>query len=75
MQHAGQALALTGILRDRLDGLAADLGLQGSGRALGDDLAVVDDPDAVGQDVGLLEVLGGQEDRHALPRQPPDLVP
>ena len=37
-----------------------------AGRALGDDLAVVDDPDAVGEHVGLLEVLGGEEDRHAV---------
>ena len=36
------------------------------GRALGDDPAVVDDPDPVGEDVGLLEVLRGQEDGHAL---------
>src|SRR5256885_10500127 len=42
-------------------------------RALGDDVAVVDDPDAVGEDVGLLEVLRGQEDGHAfLLRQPPE---
>ena len=39
-----------------------------SGRALGDDLAVVDDPDAVGEDVRLLEVLGRQEDGDARPR-------
>ena len=46
-----------------------------AGRALGDDLAVVDDPDAVGEHVGLLEVLGGEEDGDAVvlrePREPP----
>ena len=36
------------------------------GRALGDDAPVVDDPDAVGQHVGLLEVLRGQEDGDAV---------
>ncbi len=50
--------------------------LSAAGRALGDDPAVVDDPDPVGEHVGLLEVLRRQEDRHALvARQPPDLVP
>ena len=45
---------------------AADLGLQRRRRALGDDPAGADDPDAVGELVGLLEVLRGQEDRRAL---------
>ena len=54
----------------------ADLGLERVGRALGHDLAVVDDPHAVGQHVGLLEVLGGEEDGHAvLLRQALDLLP
>ena len=39
-------------------------------------LPVVDDPDPVGQHVGLLEVLGGEEDGHAVvARQPRDLGP
>ena len=47
-----------------------------AGRALGDDPAVVDDPDAVGEHVRLLEVLRRQEDGHALvAREPPDLLP
>ena len=46
------------------------------GRALGDDLAVVDDADPVGELVGLLEVLRGEEDRHAeLLVEPAHLVP
>ena len=37
---------------------------------------MVDDPDAVGEDVGLLEVLGGQEDRDpVLAREPRHLRP
>ena len=59
-----------------LDRRAADLGLQRLGRALGDDPAVVDDPDAVGEHVGLLEVLRRQEDGDALVlREPPHLLP
>ena len=55
---------------DDFDPLAADLGLQLVGGAPGDDLAVVDDRDRVGQLVGLLEVLGREEERHATPHEP-----
>jgi hypothetical protein len=61
-EHAGQAVALAGVGRDRLDARPAHLGLERGGGALGDEVAVVDDADAVGEDVGLLEVLGRQED-------------
>ena len=62
--------------RDRLDGRPADLRLERGRRALGHDPPVVDDPDAVGEDVGLLEVLRGEEDRDAVvAREPRDLVP
>ena len=62
--------------RRRLDRRAADLGLERVGRALGDDPAGVDDPDPVGERVGLLEVLGGEEDGHAVVvGEPRDLVP
>ncbi len=61
---------------DHLDGRQCDLGLQLAWRALGDDPATVDDADAVGQRVGLLEVLRGQEDGHALVAgEPCDLLP
>ena len=49
--------------------LAGDPPLELGGGALGDDAAAVDDGDAVGQPVGLLEVLGGEEDRHAAGRR------
>ena len=59
-----------------LERRAPDLGLELLRRAAGDDLAVVDDRDPVGQDVGLLEVLRGEEHRHALvARQVGDLLP
>ena len=48
-----------------LDARPPDLVLERLRRALGDDPTVVDDPHAVGEHVGLLEVLGGEEDRHA----------
>jgi hypothetical protein len=49
--------------------------LQLGGGSLGDDLAAVDDADAVGEHVGLLEVLGREEDGHAVAGQAADLVP
>ena len=54
----------------------ADLGLQRLGRALGDDAAAVDDRHPVGEHVGLLEVLRGEEHRDAVVGgQAPDLLP
>ncbi len=52
-----------------------DLGLERGRRALGDDLAGVDDPDPVGELVGLLQVLGGEEDGGALVVELRDLLP
>ncbi len=76
VEHAAQAVAIGGVDRDGLDRGAADLGLQLPRRALGDDRAAVDDPDAVGEHVGLLEVLRGEEDRDpVLLGQAPDLLP
>ena len=57
------------VVDDDLDPLAADLGLELVGGAAGDDLAVVDDRDRVGQLVGLLEVLGREQQRRALARR------
>ena len=70
-----EPIAVLGIGRPGLDAGLSDLRLERARRALGDDLAVVDDPDPVGEPVGLLEVLGGQEDGHPLldrePLRPP----
>jgi hypothetical protein len=44
-------------------------------RPFGDHRAVVDDDDAVGQGVGLVEVLRGQQDRGPVTGQRPDDVP
>ena len=75
-QRRARGRAFAGVARDELDRRLGDLRLQRGGRALGDDRAAIDDPDAVGQHVGLLEVLRRQEDGRALlTRQARDLVP
>src|SRR5438876_6985326 len=48
------------------DNVRADRSLQFRGTSLGDDLAQVDNRDALAQLVRLLHVLGRQEDRHVL---------
>src|SRR6059058_182977 len=71
-----QPRRLIGIVRNRLDGRPADLGLELVGRPFGDDVTVVDDSDPVREHICLLEVLRGQEDGYrVLPREPGDLVP
>ena len=55
--------------------VAGDLPLELGRRALGDDLAVVHDGDPVAERVGLVQVVRGDEDGHALAAQPADLVP
>ena len=50
------------------DHVLADLGLQALGRPLGDDLAGIDDRQPLAELVGLLQVLGGEEDRGAASR-------
>ena len=59
----------------QLDVGVADFGLERLRRALGDDPAAVDDADVVGELVGLLQVLGGEEDRGAVVVQRPHLLP
>ena len=49
----------------RHDEVVADLALELGGRALGDQVTAVEDADAIGELVGLFEVLRGEEDRHA----------
>jgi aspartate ammonia-lyase len=46
------------------DEVIADAALEIVGRALGHDASTVDDADPVAELVSLLEVLGGEEDRH-----------
>ena len=59
-----------------LDGVALELALERVRRALGDDPAAVDDGQLRGQPVGLLEVVGGEQDRHPLVAgEALDLVP
>ncbi|CCH16009.1 Protein of unknown function [Micromonospora lupini str. Lupac 08] len=55
--------------------VAGDLPLELRWGALGDDLAVVHDRDPVAERVGLVEVVRGDEDGHAVAAQSPDLVP
>src|SRR5206468_12558412 len=76
LEDARDRLGRGAVGGDRLDRRPPDLRLQLRGRALGHDVPVVDDPDAVGEFVGLLEVLRGQEDGHpGLSRQSCDLAP
>ena len=55
--------------------VARHLALQLVRGALGHDQPVVDDGEAIGERVRLLEVVGGQEDRRPLLAEGPDLVP
>ena len=66
LQDAGDRLRARAVGGNRLDRRPPDLRLQLLGGALGDDVPVVDDPDPVGERVGLLEVLRREEDGHAL---------
>src|SRR5690606_30107202 len=63
-----------GAERDR-DDLARDLALERLRRALGNDLAVVDDRDPVAQRVRLVEIVRRDEYRHPFAAKPADLVP
>ncbi len=66
LQRLGCGPRLGGVLDRELEHLAADLVLQLVGRALGDDLAYVDHRDLIGELIGLLEVLRGEQDRRAV---------
>lgn len=57
------------------DMAARDEALELARRALGDDPATVKDRDPVGELVGLLQILGSEEDRDALGRQSADRIP
>ena len=72
---AGDALARAATRRRRrhvavdaqLEELAAQAGEQRGGAVQGDDAALVHDGDAVAELLGLVEVVGGEQDRHARP--------
>ena len=57
------------------DVIAPEPGDQLAGRALGDDLAVVDDRDPVAEPLGLVHVMSGQDDRAAAVAEVADHVP
>jgi hypothetical protein len=61
-QHAGRALEGVGVTHVHLEHVLAGQGLQRRRGAGGDHLAVVDDDDVGGELIGLLQVLGGQQD-------------
>ena len=69
------ALAVDLVGQPDLQPLAADAVLERVRRALRDHLAVVDDRELVGEPVGLVEVLGGEEDGRALGDEPLDRLP
>ena len=63
------------LVDDDLHPCSTEVRLEFVGRAAGDDLAAVDDGDRVGQFVGLLEVLGRQQQGRALADQAADDLP
>src|SRR5947209_14119383 len=75
-QQDAQSLGVGPLRGYDLHARAADLALELSGSALGHDVAVVDDSDAVRQGIGLLQILSGEEHGHALlTGQPGHLLP
>ena len=74
-QRGDRALGVGGILEAHLEPLAADAVLELVRGALGDHVAVVDDHDPVGEAVGLLEVLRGQQHGRAGRRARLDRLP
>ncbi len=58
------------------DPVTGELRLEAVGGVVGDDLAVVDDHDPLGHRVGLVQIVGGEHDGHAvLPPEAEDVVP
>ena len=74
-QRADRALDVRRVLEAHLEPLAADAVLELVGGALGDHVAVVDHHDPVGEAVGLLEVLRGQQHGRARRRARLDRLP
>jgi hypothetical protein len=74
-EHGARLRDVVGRGHHDLHPLAADLGLQLVGGAFGDRPAVVDDHDVVGEPVGFLEILRGQQHGRATGDQRHDDVP
>ena len=74
-QRPGGRLQRGGVGEAQQDVRAGDALLEFLRRALGDDAAPVQHGDAVGELVGLLQVLRGQQDGHAVGDQLPDKLP
>ena len=72
LQHP---IAVAGVRRRGFDAGPSDRVLELGRSSLRHDPAAIDDPDAVGQHIGLLEVLRGEEHRDAVRRQPAHLIP
>ena len=73
--RAAASARCSGSQQPHVQRAGADRRLQLARRALGDHLAVVDHRDPVGELVGLVEVLGGEQDRRALGGERADDVP
>ena len=74
-EQLGEPLERGAVGGDDVDALLADLRLQLRGRAGGDLAAVVDQHDAVGERVGLFEVLRRQQQRDAFADELADRAP
>src|SRR4029077_20878112 len=74
-QDPRRRVELAGAGEPEQDVAAGDLALEVARSALGDDAALVEYRDLVGQVVGFVEVLGGEEDGDAIGHQLADDVP
>lgn len=75
VQEGGGGLDVLPLVHHDLDALSAGAGLELVGGALGDDPAVVDHRDVVREVVGLLQILGGQQQRRTAGDELLDHVP
>src|SRR5580658_1317902 len=76
-EHGGRLRNARGARRGQVDDddVAGDLPLEVRRGALGDDQPRVDDRDPVAQRISLVQVVRGEEDRHALVAEPAHLLP
>src|SRR5436305_234702 len=66
VECAGHVAVALGLGQLDVDGVATQVGLEPLGRALGHHATAVHDRELRGEVVGLLEVVGGEQDREAL---------